>query len=190
MGLIIEDGKGTGKSVGVSDGNELLTHGVSVSEEHSANMDRGKAFSWIFSEDADANDDCIFYLKNIGDINLVLEGMMLYVSGAAEVYIETGNEGTTAAGTDITGNNLNAGSGNKVTNTITAKKDGDLQAGATLASGNEIERYIFTGASSTTNYNFPADIVIPPQNTFTIWCSPAAVTVRATLVGYFYSPVH
>jgi len=190
MGLTIEDGKGTGKNVGVSDNNELLTHGVSVSEEHSANMDMGKAFSWIFSEDPDANDDCIFYLKNTGDENLVLEGMNLYISAAAEVYIEIGNEGTTATGTSVTGNNLNAGSGNTVENTITAKKDGDLQSGATLSSGAEVVRYIFAAASDSKHYNFAADIIIPPQQTFTIWCDTAAVVVKATLTGYFYNPVH
>jgi len=190
MGIPIEDGTGSGRTVGVSSNNELLVHSVSVSEEHSANMDKGKAFSWIFSEDPDANDDCIFYLKNTGDENLVLEGITLYVSGASEVYVEIGNEGTTATGTSISGRNLNAGSGNTVENTVTAKKDGDLQSGATLASGDEVGRYIFGDASNSSCYNFSADIIIPPQQTFTIWCDTAAVVVKATLTGYFYNPVH
>jgi len=188
MGILIEDGKGSGKSVGVSDNNELLTHGVSVSEEHSANMDKGKTFSWIFSEDPDADDDCIFYIKNNDDENLVLEGMEIYVSAAAEVYIEIGNEGTTTSGTTVSGKNLNAGSGNSPK--VTALKDGDIQSGATLATGDEVKRFIFTAETTSKHYNFVADLIIPPQQTFTIWCDTAAVVVKATLVGYFYNPVH
>jgi len=188
MGLIIEDGKGTGKSVGVSDNNELLTHGVSVSEEHSANMDKGKAFSWIFSEDADANDDCIFYIKNTSEENLVVEGVELYVSGATEVYVEIGNEGTTTTGTTVSGKNLNAGSGNSPK--VTAIKDGDVQSGGTLATGDEVKRFIFAAETTSKHYNFVADLIIPPQQTITIWSNTAAIVVKGTIVGYFYNPVH
>jgi len=188
MGIPIEDGKGSGKSAGVSDNNELLTHAVSVSEEHSANMDKGKAFSWVFSEDPDANDDCIFYLKNNDDENLVLEGMEIYVSAAAEVYVEIGNEGTTTSGTTVSGKNLNAGSGNSAE--VTAIKDGDIQSGATLATGDEVKRFIFSAETTSKHYNFVADLIIPPQQTFTVWCDTAGVVVKATLVGYFYNPVH
>ena len=186
MGFQIEDGSGSGKQVGVTTNSELKTHSVSVSEEHSANMDYGEAYSWTFSDDPDANDDCIFYIKNTNDKNLCLEGLDLYVSGACEVYFEVDNTGTTAAGTDVTAANLNTSSGKSAV--VTAKHDGDLQSGATLATGIETARWKFTAATATSQFNFPQDLIITPQQTFTIWVDTAGVVLQATLYGYFFNP--
>jgi len=188
MGIQIESGTGNGRQAGVSESNQLKTHSVIVSEEHSANMDKGLAFAWRFADDPDANDDCIFYIKNEDEKNLVLEEITISVSGACEVYFQIGNAGVVSTGTDVTGVNLHSGSGN--TPSVTAKNDGDLESGSTLTSGNECERYIFRAASDSAEYNFPSDIVLTKNGAFTIWCSAAGVVVTATLYGYFQNPVH
>lgn len=188
MGLQIESGRGDGNTAAVSVHNELLTHSVSVSEEHSVNMDHGEAYSWRFSNDALANDDCIFYMKNTNGKNLVLEGITIYVSGACEISFAIKNIGTTAPGSVVTAVNLNTNSG-KNANCIAIHGE-DLQAGGTLNTGSRTECLHYIGATNSSHYNFPCDLMITAQQSFTVWCNTAGIIVSATLYGYFANPVH
>ncbi len=175
-----------GEPTVVTPKGKARTYSVTESEEHHTNESDGLCFTWQFSEDADANDDCIFYLRNTDDRGLMLEGIDLYVTSDAEVYIELGGSGTTATGTAITGTNMNAGSGNVAD--VTCIHDGDVEAGGTFSGSTECNRYKYTEGTTydTHHINFPMDIVIPKNQVFTLWCSAAGVVIVATLYGYFH----
>ena len=175
-----------GKVVNVTKTGRLETYAVTVSLEHDTNKRNGEAYSWYFTDDADANDDCIFYLKNNDDRDLVLEGMNLYVTSDAEVYIKLGGVGTTnSSATAVVGCNMNAGSGNVAD--VTALHDGDIQAGATFSSSTECLRYKYTDGTSydTHDINYPMDIIIPKNSVFSIWCGTAGVVIQCTIFGFF-----
>lgn len=171
----IEDGHGTGTKVKVVQGKRLYVHAVTTSIEHEINHDEGLAFHVVFNQSPTAADDCIFYMKNTSDIDLVVEGMRVagknFTADTDSIYFEIGNLGTPAGTTELTPVNVNAGSGKSATGEF--YKGADLQTGASdLASGSEVERLLFPGTITDItgfNYNFPQDVIIPKNQTFTIW---------------------
>ena len=164
----------------------LTVQSTEVSMEHHVNKDEGLAFTWQFSEDPDANDDCIFYLKNNDDKVLVLEGIDLFITSDCDVFLKIGGSGTTATGTTITGANLNAGSGNVAD--VTCIHDGDIEAGGTFTRAVECNRFVYESGTlvDTHHINFVMDIIIPKNQVFSIWVDTAGVVIKGTLYGWFH----
>ena len=178
MGLTIEDGTGSGREAGVNSENRLSVDAVSFSGEHHANHHDKQAYNVQFSQAPTANDDCIYYMQNTSDTDMVVEGMYLATSAACEVYVKVDNSGTRNSATALTPTNLNRGSGNEADGVF--EKGADLDGGAaTLTSGIEIARGVFHAALSTSNFNFEQDIILPKNSTLTIWCDTAATTITA-----------
>ena len=175
-----------GRPAQVTDENRLKVDCVTKTQESHANQEEGGAYTWQFSDDPDAADDCIFYIKNNDDMDLVLEGIDLYITADCEVYLKVGGAGTTAAGTPVVGTNLNPGSGNIAD--VTCIHDGDVEAGGTFAGSIECNRYKYTaGADVDTHHiNFPMDIIIPKNQVFSLWVDTIAVVITGTLYGYFH----
>ena len=163
---------------------KLRGYVVSESEEHHANESDGLAFTWQFSNDADAGDDCLFYIKNTDDRDLMLEGIDLYITAACEVYLKVGGAGTTAAGTAVVGANLNPGSGNVAD--VTCLHAPDVEAGGTFTGATECNRFKYAAAANTHHVNFAMDIIVPKNQVFTLWCDTVAVVITGTLYGYFH----
>ena len=114
MGLIIEDGKGTGKSAGVTEDNKLEVEAVTSSKEHYTNHHDGTAFNITFNQSPTAADDCIAFVQNTADDDMVLEGVTIGVKNCTaddSIYFKLGDEGTRNSATDVTPVNINAGSG-------------------------------------------------------------------------------
>ena len=168
----------------VDDENRAHCFSVNVSEEHHANKDHQSAYTWQFSDDPDAADDCIFYLKNNDDRALVLEGMDFSTADACGVYVKIGGTGTTAAGTAITATNVNAVSGNVAD--VTCIHDGDIEAGGTFTGAVEFARWTYAAATDTHNINFPLDVIIPKNQVFSIWVDTIGIVVTGTVYGYFH----
>jgi hypothetical protein len=174
----IRDGNGTGRHAGVTTGGRLLTMAVETTIEHHINHHEGRAFNLLFSQAPTAGDDCIVYLENGDTINdMIIEGISLYVSDACEVYLQTKASGTRNNATALTPANLNSGSASAALGTF--EKGADLDGGAATLDGTTLEvfRYKFIAETATKHFNFDQDLVIPPNQTLTIWCSQAAVTV-------------
>ena len=179
MGLIIEDGQGTGYSASVDDENRLRTLAITRSMEHESNQEHGDAYSIPFSQSPTAADDCIYYMKNTSDTDMVIEGVTIGATdtGVADsVYFKLGDSGTRGTSTDLTPVNLNAGSGKSA--------DGDFEYGAdigtagTLDGGTEFERLtVGNGATAdliSRDFNFPQDVILPKNGVFTIYIGGSA----------------
>ena len=129
-------------------------------------------------------DDCILFLKNDNDDDLLIASIALFASGAVEVYMKLGDTGTRNGAVALTPVNRNAGSGNRAD--CTCEQGGDLDGGiATLAGGSEVERIAVEANKQTLKIEWCSAIIIPKNQTMTLWAS-AIVTVNATLGIYFH----
>jgi hypothetical protein len=182
MGLMIEDGGGSGKNAHVNNEGMLKVSAASASIEHHINHHHGTAYTMSFSQAPTANDDCILYVKNASDTDMVVEGFYLAVSAACEVYAEINNAGSLGDATSVSQTPVNVNAGSGLTAEGTFELGADLQAGtSTLATGNEVGRGVFTAASNTAWYNFNQDLILPKNKVLTLWCDTAGVTVTAMM---------
>jgi len=183
-GLQISDGIGNAYGVQVDSDHRLHTDTVSRSPEHYINWNDGRAYHLTFSQSPTVNDDCILYLANSSDDDLVVEGFYLYVSATCQVYVKLSDKGTRNSATDLTPVAVNAGSGKTASGDF--EKGADLDGGAaTLTGGSEVMRWVFTAAETTDFFNFEADVVLPKNETLTIWCNDSTVTVTGVVVFYY-----
>lgn len=183
--MFIQDGKGKGLRVGVNSKNRLLAAATSTTIEHSTNQLEELAFNLLFEQAPTANDDAIIYIENSHELDLVLEGILLSVSAACEVYITLANEGTRNAASNIIPKNLNSGAGKDAQGTFEVGADLD-GAAVTLNAGVEVERYIFRAANNSTDFNFNQDIILKKNRTLVIWCDTAGVTVNGRLAFNYH----
>jgi len=178
--MIIEDGH-SGNKVAVNNDNRMLVQAVESSIEHHINHFFGLAFQLTFDVSPDATNDCIFYMQNTSDTDLVIEEIMMFVDASCEISLKIGDKGTRNSATNLIPINANAGSGLSADGIF--EKGVDLDGGgATLSGGNEIAMYKFGSSNGKTeSFNFAQDIILPKNETLTIWCSDSSVTLYATL---------
>jgi hypothetical protein len=179
----IEDGAGSGTKAQVNIENRLAVTAISSSVEHHTNHHDGAAYHVLWSQVATAGDDCIFYMSNDAEEDITCEGISISVSGAAEIYIQSGDTGARNTATDLTPANCNFGSGRTAEGTF--EQGADLDGGAaTLAGGTEVERYVFRGQTNTAHINFPQDFIMPKGSTLTVWSSTTATVVCTLYFNY------
>ena len=188
---LIDDGKGRGYRAAVCAENKLQVHAVIQTVERHTNAEHGDAYHCVFSQSPTAADDCLFYMVNSSDDNdIIIEGVWLGFINAdgddPEVYFKVGDKGTRDNATALTPANCNAGSGKAADGTF--EKGVDLDAG-TLTGGTEIERYVFANTQNhtTSHFNFEQDIIIPKNETFTMWATDAQATYYVTIVFNFHT---
>ena len=181
MGLTIEGGTGNGYSAGVTSENRLLTDCVTKSIEHQTNHTDGKSFSIPFSATPTASGDCFFLMKNEDDLDIVIEGVNLYLPAAEYFDIKIGDTGTPIDGTDITPVNLNAGSG------ILA--DGTFQQGNNitgLSGGSTAYRIHKLAGTGTENHNFEQDIILPKNTVLTMYVQTGTTALDGFIDFYYH----
>lgn len=179
----IEDGAGSGRKVRVSSENRIQSDAIIQTTEHFANHSQGVAFNIVFSQAASGTDQAIFFLQNLADADMDIEGIWLSVNAAAEVYFQIENADVPGTNSTVSPVNLNTGSG-KNANAIFVK-GADLDSASGIAGGSEFNRFIFRAATNTFHFNFEQDVIITKNSTLSIWCSTTAI-VQATLVLNFH----
>jgi len=183
--MLIEDGRGSGRRVEVDPENMLRVLATMQTLERHTNQEHGQAYHAPFDKAPTANDDCIFYLQNLSDTDLIVEGFWLSVSAVCELYFKLNAIGTRNAAAAITPVNVNAKSGNEAD--CTCEQGVDLDGGAAeLTGGTEVERYVFRAAGDSEFFNFEQDIVLGKNDTLTVWGSIAAAVANGTAVINFH----
>ena len=182
-----EDGKGRGHRCAVNEDNRALTEAVISTIEHFCNHAKSDAYQLPFEQSPTAGDDCIFYVSNDDQTkDMSVEGFVLSVDQACELYFQLNDKGTRNGATDIVPVNMNAGSGKSAIGTF--EQGADLDGGAaTLTGGTEFTRMIFRAATDSAYWNFEQDIILPRNATLTLWCSNAAATVNAAMIFNYHS---
>jgi len=185
--MIIEDGKGQGYSASVNEENRMTTQSVAVSNEHHVNHKHGLCYNANFAVNPDGADDCIFYIKNQDELDLVIKGIWIQTSAAEEIYTKIGDLGTAIKtnGADITPVNLNAGSG-KTADVLCYSNTADGAVDITGIDGGGTTLKLWLTNTESKWYNFNQDIIIPKNQTFTIYCVGGDTNLRGTVVFNFH----
>lgn len=183
--MFIED-PATGAKAAVNPDKRLKVEAIASTIEHHINHLTQEAYHVLFSQSPTANDDCIFYLRNDGETDMVIEEIMVSVSGACELFMKRNSKGTRNGAIKLTPVNAHFGSGKNAEGTF--EKGADLAGRpATLVNGVEIERLVYLAATGSTEHNFPEDLIIPKNQTFTLWCNAAGVTVTARIAINYHN---
>ena len=126
MGFPIADGTGNGYEAKVSDENRLQTESVVHPNFLHKNEDEKSAYVWNYPQYSNASDDTVMFLRNDSDKDLHVHHIYIYCSVAtmAEVHAPAS---PTAAGTAVTGVNLNLKSGNVAQATAKQDETGNTQ---------------------------------------------------------------
>jgi len=183
----VNDANGTPQIVN-KDG-QAHTLAITHSVEHNVNKENGEAYAVPFAVNPAGAGDCIFYLKNSNDLDIIVEGFSYASSAAEEIYVEIANGGTAVltAGSAQTPQNCNAGSGNTADATCWSNTaDGAVDITG-LDTGREIERLWIIAAADKKFHNFEMDVVIPKNQVFSIWCVGGDTNLRGTVHFYFHS---
>jgi hypothetical protein len=187
----IKDGTGSSYLAAVDSENRLKTSAVTSSVEHHINHSEGKAYNLVFEITAGGADVTIVYMKNTNTIDIVVEGIYLYVSTACVIELKRGADGTRNAATSLTPANLNAGSHQSAIGVF--ESGANLAGGAATLDGTEATMFKFKYIAETATkwINFDQDIVIPIGNTMTVTCDTNDVDIQGMLpFNYHSSDVH
>lgn len=177
---IILDGKGKSYKAGVNSEHRLLVSSVSRSKEHHANITHGRSFNMLIEQTPTGADDCFMYMKNTSEDTMVIEGFGVYAASAEKIYGMLGQIGTPVGGTDTVPAVLNAGSAQIA--------DGTFQVGndiTGLSGGWVFERFRVPANTATNIVNFEADIVIPPNQTFTAYAATGGILIEGHVNFWF-----
>lgn len=180
MGFNIEDGTGKGYQAKVNEESMLVTYAIVNSMEHHANHKHGVSYNLLFSETASGAEDCIVYIKNLDDKDLLFEGITANVATDETLKIILNDIGTPVGGSISTSANLNGGANNIA--------DGTFQTGSDitgLSGGITTFKYFFKGGESSKHYNFEQDIVLSKNRVLTIYCVNGSILVDG-FISFFY----
>jgi len=169
----IIDGKGRGNVAHVTDQGRIRVSSVSRSKEHNANLEKGNAYNILVSVTPTGAGDCFLYMKNTSTKNLIIEGFAAWVAASERLDGYLGQSGTPVGGAAAPTPNLNAGSANTPV--------GEFLVGADItgmSGGRLIQRARVPANTATNNVNFDADIVLPPQTTFTAYALNGAIAIE------------
>ncbi len=178
MGFQIEDGTGLGYTTKVSEGNRLLTDGVTRSEREEEAI-KGEAYliGTGFVTLTSANQSAVLYFQNDNDFSLVVTKFLISVrasTGGTEnhirgVIVKNPTGITSGAATDLLAPNINFGSSNTLTLTSEIGAEGAaLTGGSSFAAVVAPVEAITTEGSSTIipkGSSIGVNIIPPPSNT-------------------------
>jgi len=180
--MIIEDGKGSGMSVGVTGNNRLETNAVAQTAEHFANHTLRQSYNILFSATPSGGDDCFLYIKNTSDIDMILEGFWLKLVASEYIDIKTNDAGTPIGGSIITPANLNTGSGNSAIGTF---QNGNNITG--LTGGVTNHRLYHKNDAGSVSYNFDQDIIVMKNGVITFYVGTGGTVLEGFVVMNYHS---
>ena len=178
MGLLIEDGKGTGKTAQVDSENRLSTLAVATTMEQHTNHKEGQAYTAMFSVTPTGAGDCFGYIKNESDTDMLITALMMRCASDEIIQLKLGDSGTPTGGTDITLVNRNAGSGFSAT--VDAQQGVDITG---LSGGAVVAGAFIDGATNSLKVDIKSALIIPKNKvvTFYVVTGTAAVMVCCSI---------
>jgi len=177
MGIKIEDGVGGGKHASVSVTNRLNVSSKASARAFYISRDSGNAYSWTSSYSAGTGEEVI-YVKNTHASNkLFIDKIHVggVLTGLFELYQVTG----TAAGTTITGKNLNLTSSN-----IAAATALGNASVTSLTIGDRIT-LVRTAATATTLLNMDNTLILGFGDAIAITYTGSTGIVDTMIRGYY-----
>jgi len=181
MGLILEDGKGTGNTAQIKKDNRLAVHSVSATIEHYVNHGEGQSYTAGFSVTPTGAGDCFGYIINNNDIDLIVSTFMVNVASDETIIVKLGDTGTPVGGADITAVNRNAGSGNVAD--ITAQSGVDITG---FSGGSVVASFFVKGGDSSKQIEILSSLIIPKNKIISFYASSGAIAIMLGISAYFH----
>ena len=129
MGIMIEDGRGTGQAAGISPtGNRLDVSSRADERIYYISRDNGDTYSWSSGTYSATGGDTILIVENTSTTQkLYIKEISLFSLVKTRVVIHCPTASFTHSGTGVTGVNLNRTSGNSASATATRDEVNNVQ---------------------------------------------------------------
>ena len=178
----IEDGTGSQAQAGVTSKNKLQTRSVSVSALHEASLN-GDAYSWnAVSADVAAAATALLVRNDSDTRHLVIEKVYVYSDVATAVDVHFTNGAVfTAAGTAVTGVNLNRGVLKVADATSFANETGNTQGNIFLT----LHTSELTTSQEGVEYNFDGAVILGRNGAIGLDLVADSAAFECTIIGYF-----
>jgi len=180
MGLTIEDGSGGGYQARIDSLNRLHVYSIVESLEHHTNLIHGESYNLLFSQTATGAGDCILYIRNLNDEQMIFEGITINTATDETIEIVLNDIGDPVGGVELTPVNLNTGVNNEA--------EGIFQGGNNITGlngGSSCFRFFLKGGDSSKFFEFDQDIIIAKNKVLTIYCVNGSILVNGKLSFYF-----
>ena len=182
MGFQIQDGTGTGNLVGVCERNRLQTASVSTPGFLQSNHGEGKAYVWNFPAYDPTAGDTVMFIRNDSTIPLHIHHVYIYSDTISNATLHViSNGAATPLGTDVTGVNLNATSGNVAEVTAIENETANTDQGTVLH-----DEYIAANSPLTMLKEDGYEIVLGKNDCIAVDLDANAGSVYGHIVGYFH----
>ena len=182
MGLIIEDGKGTGRTAHVDNENRLNVLAITSSLEQHVNHIDGLAFSALVSVTPTGAGDCFGYIKNESDTDMIVTAIMVRCASDEIIQIKLGDSGTPTGGTDFTLVNRNAGSGNVAS--VDSQQGVDITG---LSGGAVVAGTFVKGGESSVYIPIESALIIPTGKVITFYAVTGTAAIMIGAAIHFHS---
>lgn len=172
----------------VDDEGHIHTTAVAVTSGQHTNQVEAESYAVPFAVNPDGAGDVIFYLKNLDDVDIVIEYLDYTSSAAEEIYFKIAETGTAVAtsGVTLVPANVNAGSGNTANVTCLGNTgDGAVDITA-LSGGREIDRIWITALADNKRFEFPSGTILTKGQAFSIYCVGGDTLIRGTVHFHFH----
>lgn len=179
MGLMIEDGKGTGKLAAVDSENRLSVKAVTEDEFLSA-IEDGDGYSWTNATYDYAAADTILLVRNdSSNMNLIIREFAMSSDTATYATVHCPTATFVGAGTVVTGVNLNRVSGKVAPASAWSNETGNVQ-------GAVIRRPSLAVANTDYEVHFAeGGVVLGNGQSIGVDYITNGAACRATIYGYF-----
>lgn len=182
MGLVIEDGKGSGRSAAVDFNNKLEVSSICYTQEHYANHAKGRAFNMLIQSVTPSAGGCFCYMKNTdSDYCISIEGFWLWMEADDYIDVKLGETGTPTGVTSVVPGNMNTSSGYVA--------DGDFYYGqdiSGLSSGKLTHRIHHANSAASIYWNFNMDIILATNGVLTLYAGAGLTPISITLVFNYH----
>jgi hypothetical protein len=175
MGLQIEDGMGSGKTVGVDSQNRMKVY-ANIEDEASYYSTLGKCFHWTHSYSSDSADT-ILWVRNDSSSEL-LHIVRVHISGntATAFQIHFPDNTASPAGTAVTGINADRTSSTSADATAYGDETSNTQSNVVING--------YRGAETFTFMN-NGQYILGKNDIIAVDCTTAGTVTSVTIVGYF-----
>jgi hypothetical protein len=181
----IEDGTGKGNKAEVNDENLLRTMCIDISEEHHVNKEHAQAYHMVFTCSGIINNTPFLYIKNLDDVDMVVEGFRLHTPCNAIVMVVKEPTVTTVLGNENTPANVNVGAGLTADGTFYTAMSGAISG---VTGGTVVDRVYYCSGCGDTHTNFEMDIIIQKNKDlawYTECCS--GCNIAGTVPFYYHN---
>jgi len=159
----------------INEENRIKAECVAITSAHHANHHEKEAYSFRIDVTPTGAGDCIGYIKNNSNNDMVIEEIVVAVDSNETIIIKIGDIGTPSGGSSVSLTNLNAGAGNIAD--VTAESGVDITglSGGAIAMG-----FFVKGGESSMQFPIPPSFIIPKNQTISFYVKTGAIPV---LVG-------